>query len=230
MHHITGHIYANNLVKELKFPLIALVISGGHTDLIYMSNHFKFKKIGGTLDDAVGECYDKVARVIGLSYPGGPLVDNLAHEGKCTYKLPIPLDDDTYNFSFSGLKSAVINLVHNEKERRKEINEKDLAASFQKIITDILVKKTKRSLKEYNVNNLIICGGVAANKGIREEFSKMCNENNINLTIPVIKYCTDNAAMIAASGYYAYKNNIISDLTLDAKAIDSIDEYIKRYS
>lgn len=230
VHHITGHIYANNLVKELKFPLIALVISGGHTDLIYMSNHFKFKKIGGTLDDAVGECYDKVARVIGLSYPGGPLVDNLAHEGKCTYKLPIPLDDDTYNFSFSGLKSAVINLVHNEKERRKEINEKDLAASFQKIITDILVKKTKRSLKEYNVNNLIICGGVAANKGIREEFSKMCNENNINLTIPVIKYCTDNAAMIAASGYYAYKNNIISDLTLDAKATDSIDEYIKRYS
>lgn len=229
VHHITGHIYANNLVKELKFPLIALVVSGGHTDLIYMKEHFNFKKIGSTLDDAVGECYDKVARVIGLSYPGGPLVDELAHKGNPTYKLPTPLDDDTYNFSFSGLKSAVINLVHNEKERRKEINEKDLAASFQKIITDILVKKTKRSLKEYNVNNLIICGGVAANRGIRDKFMTICKENNIDLTVPSIKYCTDNAAMIAASGYYAYINNIVSDLSLDAVATESIDRYLEKY-
>ena len=115
VHHIAGHIYANNIENEMKFPLLSLVVSGGHTELIVMKDHYKFKKIGGTLDDAIGECYDKVAWVIGLEYPGGPKLDNLATTGKCTYKLPIPLRDDSYNFSFSGLKSAVINLAHNEE-------------------------------------------------------------------------------------------------------------------
>ena len=141
VHHIAGHIYANSLVNEMKFPLISLVVSGGHTDIIYMKEHFSFKKIGGTLDDAVGECYDKVARVMGLSYPGGPLVDKLAHLGKHTYNLPLPLDDDTYNFSFSGIKSAVINLAHNEEQRGNEINKEDLATTFQENVIEIITKK-----------------------------------------------------------------------------------------
>ena len=131
VHHIAGHIYANNLVEPLQFPLIALVVSGGHTDLIYMKEDYSFERIGGTLDDAVGEAYDKAARVMGLPYPGGPRVDKLATEGEDTYSLPLPLDDDSYNFSFSGLKSAVINLAHNEKQRGHEIRQADLATSFQ---------------------------------------------------------------------------------------------------
>ena len=126
VHHIAGHIYANNLVKPMEFPLIALVVSGGHTDLIYMEDDYSFKKIGGTLDDAVGEAYDKVARVLGIPYPGGPLVDKYAHEGEDTYNLPIPLDDNSYNFSFSGIKSAVINLKHNEEQKGNNINVKNL--------------------------------------------------------------------------------------------------------
>ena len=205
VHHIAGHIYANSLVEDLKFPLIALVVSGGHTELIKMKDHFSFEKLGGTLDDAIGECYDKVARVMGLPYPGGPKLDKLSKEGKPTYKLPIPLNDDSYNFSFSGLKSAVINLNHNEEQKGKEINKADLAASFQKVAVTSIVSKTKKALKDYNINNLIVAGGVAANSILREALSDMCKENNIHLSIPPLKYCTDNAAMIAAAGYYAYK-------------------------
>ena len=218
VHHIAGHIYANNLVKRLEFPLIALVISGGHTELIYMEKDYSFKKIGGTLDDAVGECYDKVGRVIGVEYPGGPVIDKLAHSGKPTYKLPLPLNDNTYNFSFSGLKSAVINLAHNEKQRGLELNKENLACSFQEIIIETLTKKTMRALKEYNVKNLILAGGVAANKGIREKFEKLCEEENINYTFPSIKYATDNAAMIASAGYYAYLEGRVSDLTLNSSS------------
>ena len=223
VHHIAGHIYANNLVNGMNFPLIALVVSGGHTDLIYMEDNYKFKKIGGTLDDAVGECYDKVARVINVPYPGGPLVDKLSYEGKDTYPLPLPLDDNSYNFSFSGIKSAVINLVHNEVQRGNEIRKEDIACSFQNRVIEILSKKTMRALKEYNVNNLIIAGGVSANSGIRNKFTELCHKNDINLTIPNIKYCTDNAAMIAAAGYYAYKKGIISNIDLKASA--SIELY-----
>jgi len=230
VHHIAGHIYANSLVGEMKFPLIALVVSGGHTDIIYMKNHFDFVKIGGTLDDAVGECYDKVARVMGLTYPGGPLVDKLAHEGSHSYKLPLPLDDDTYDFSFSGLKSAVINLVHNEVQRNNEINIKDLATTFQDNVVEIITKKTMKALKEYNVNNLIISGGVAANKGLREKFDILCKENNINLIVPKISYCTDNAAMIAAAGFYAYQKGLRADITLNSQATDSLYEYVNRYN
>lgn len=218
VHHISGHIYANNLVEEMKFPLIALVISGGHTELIYMKNHYSFEKLGGTLDDAIGECYDKVARVIDVPYPGGPTIDKWAHEGNDTYKLPLPLNDNTYNFSFSGLKSAVINLVHNETQRGVEIRKKDLATSFQNIVVDIISKKTLKALKEKDVKNLIIAGGVAANKGIREKLIEICEKEQIHYTFPDIKYCTDNAAMIAASGYFAYKKGIVSDLKLNGKS------------
>ena len=222
VHHISGHIYANNLVKRLEFPLIALVISGGHTELIYMDKDYSFKKLGGTLDDAVGECYDKVGRVIDVEYPGGPVIDKMAVIGKHTYDLPIPLNDDSYNFSFSGLKSAVINLVHNEKQRGNNIRKEDLAKSFQDVVVDVLTKKTMHALKEYNVKNLILAGGVAANKGIRNKFQELCEENKINYTFPSIKYATDNAAMIASSGYYAFKLGRRADLTLNPLSTDEL--------
>lgn len=218
VNHMSGHIYANQLVEPLKFPLIALVVSGGHTQLIYMEAHYKFKEIGSTLDDAVGECYDKVARVINVPYPGGPTVDKWAHEGEDTYELPLPKNDNSYDFSFSGLKSAIINLVHNEEQRGNEIRKKDLATSFQNTVVEIITKKTMKALKDYNVNNLIVAGGVAANKGLREKLISLCNENNIHLSFPEMKYCTDNAAMIAASGYYAYIRGDRADLTLNPQS------------
>lgn len=225
VHHIAGHIYANNLEKRLTFPLIALVVSGGHTELIYMKEDYSFKRIGGTLDDAVGECYDKVAKVIGLEYPGGPKVDKLAHIGKDTYDLPYPLNDNTYNFSFSGIKSAVINLVHNENQRGNEINKENLCTSFQERVTSVIVKKTIRALKEYNVNNLVVAGGVSANLGLRERLEEECKKNNINLSFPRLSYCTDNAAMIGAAAYFAYQKKILADQTLTAKAVDNLYKY-----
>ena len=222
VHHIAGHIYANNLEERLKFPLIALVVSGGHTDLIYMKEDYSFERIGSTLDDAVGEAYDKVAKVLGLSYPGGPLIDKLAMQGDDTYNLPYPLDDSSYNFSFSGLKSAVVNLIHNEKQRGCEIRIADMAFSFQKRVVTVITKKTMKAIAEYNVKNLVIAGGVAANNGLRSKMVELIKDKNIKLSIPRIKYCTDNAAMIGAAAYYAYKKGIVADLYLNAKATDSL--------
>ena len=147
VHHIKVHIYANNLEKRLTFPLIALVVSGGHTELVYMKEDYSFEKIGGTLDDAIGEAYDKVAKICGLDYPGGPIVDKLAKLGKDTYDLPYPLNDDSYNFSFSGIKSAVVNLVHNEKQRGNNIRINDICTSFQNRCIEVLTKKNNESLK-----------------------------------------------------------------------------------
>lgn len=220
VHHIAGHIYANNLVKEMEFPLIALVVSGGHTELVYMKEHYSFEVIGSTLDDAVGEAYDKVARIIDLPYPGGPNIDKLALEGNDTYDLPIPLDDDSFNFSFSGLKSAVINLAHNETQRGNEIRKADLALSFENRVIDILSKKTMRALHEYNVKKLIVAGGVSANRWLRDKLAELCEKDGVNLIIPEMKYCTDNAAMIGAAGYFAYKLGRRADLTLKARATD----------
>ena len=218
VHHIAGHIYANNLEKEMQYPALALVVSGGHTDLIYMKEEYSFEKIGGTLDDAVGEAYDKVARVANIPYPGGPLVDKLAYEGEDTYQLPLPLDDDSYNFSFSGIKSAVINVVHNEAQRGNEVKIADLACSFQNRVVEILSKKTMRALKEYNIKNLVVAGGVSANSAIRSKLKELCDEEGINLSIPSLKYCTDNATMIAAAGYFAYKLGRRADYDLKAVA------------
>lgn len=222
VHHIAGHIYANNLVKRLEFPLIALVVSGGHTELIYMKEDYSFEKIGGTLDDAVGEAYDKVARVIGIPYPGGPNVDKLAHIGNDSYNLPLPLDDDSFDFSFSGLKSAVINVKHNLDQKGIDIVPEDLATSFQNRVVEILTKKTMRALKKYNVHRLIIAGGVAANKGLREKFEQLSKNEHFELIVPEIKYCTDNAAMIGSAGYYAYKKERVAGLDLNAKATDKL--------
>ena len=156
-----------------------------------MKDHYKFEKLGGTLDDAIGECYDKVARVLGLEYPGGPKVDKLAHMGKPTYKLPIPMNDDSYNFSFSGLKSAVINLNHNLKQRNEQLNKEDLATSFQNVAITEIINKTRKAIKEENIKTLIVAGGVAANQGLREEVTKLGKELGVDVTIPSMKYCTD---------------------------------------
>ena len=222
VHHIAGHIYANSLVKELQFPLLAVVVSGGHTELILMKDHYKFEKLGGTLDDAIGECYDKVARVIGLEYPGGPKIDKLSLEGNDTYKLPVPLQDDSYNFSFSGLKSAVINLAHNEEQRGEEIRKADLATSFQKVAIESIVIKVRKAIQDYDIKNVIVAGGVAANNGLRTAMKKLTDELNVELSIPPMKYCTDNATMIASAGYYAYKDGRKADLKLNSKSQDTL--------
>ncbi len=218
VHHIAGHIYANNLVEKMEFPLLALVVSGGHTELVLMEDDYKFKVLGQTLDDAIGEVYDKVARVLDLPYPGGPQIDRLAATGKPTYNLPKPMDNDELNFSYSGLKSSIINLVHNEKQRGNVIRKEDLAASFQVTAIDELLRKTKEAIHQTNSKRLIIAGGVSANKYLRSEFERLANEENIKLTIPPIKYCTDNAAMIGCAAYPLYLKKEFSDLNINAQS------------
>jgi len=222
VNHIAGHIYANNLESPMKFPLLALVVSGGHTDLILMKGDYEFEKIGGTLDDAIGECYDKVARVLDIKYPGGPNVEKCALEGKHTYDLPIPMNDDSFNMSFSGLKSAIINLVHNEKQRGNEIRKNDLARSFQDVAIDQLARKTELAIKKYNVKNMIIAGGVSANNYLRQEIKKVTDKYDVELSVPRLLYCTDNAAMIGAAAYPLYVKGEFADLTLNATSSDEI--------
>lgn len=222
VHHIAGHIYANNLEKRLEFPLVSLVVSGGHTELIYMECDYSFKRIGGTLDDAVGEAYDKVAKVLNLEYPGGPKVDKLASVGRDTYSLPYPLNDSSYNFSFSGIKSAVVNLVHNEKQRGNNIRVEDVCCSFQNRVVSIICKKTMKAIDEYGVKNFVMAGGVAANKELRSKLEELCMERGVQFGVPRFCYCTDNAAMIGAAAYYAYQKGIRGDLKLNAKAVDSL--------
>ena len=216
VHHIAGHIYANNLEKEIKYPCLSLVISGGHTELVYIKEPYSFKVLGSTLDDAVGECYDKVARVIGVGYPGGPKIDKLASIGTPTYKLPLPLNDESYNFSFSGLKSAVINLAHNEEQRGNEINKENLSASFQDVVSTVLSKKVLKAIKDLNIKYFVTAGGVAANSEIRKKLAQVCEDNNVDYSFPSIANCTDNAAMIGAAGYFAFEKGIRSDLLLNA--------------
>ena len=205
VNHIHGHIYANYLEEDFTFPLLALVVSGGHTELVLMKDHMDFEILGETLDDAVGEAYDKVARVVNVGYPGGPIIDKMAHIGTPTYPLPhIKLSKDSLDFSFSGLKSAVINLCHNANQRGETIDANNLAASFQNAVIDVLVSKTSKAATMNNVKQVIIAGGVAANKGLRSAMQEAMNNLNIKLTVPQFKYCTDNAAMIAAAGYHKY--------------------------
>ena len=205
VNHIHGHIYANYLEEDFLFPLLALVVSGGHTELVLMKDHMDFEILGETLDDAVGEAYDKVARVVNVGYPGGPIIDKMASLGTPTYPLPhIKLSKDSLDFSFSGLKSAVINLCHNANQRGETIDANNLAASFQNAVIDVLVSKTAKAATMYNVNQVIIAGGVAANKGLRNAMQEEMDKIGIKLTVPQFKYCTDNAAMIAAAGYHKY--------------------------
>lgn len=218
VNHLAGHIYANNLVQKMEFPLLALVISGGHTELVLMEGDYNFKVLGETLDDAIGEVYDKVARVLDLAYPGGPNIEKYAQQGKPTYDLPVPMNNDELNFSYSGLKSAVINLVHNEKQRGNEIRKYDLAASFQKVAIGELTRKTELAINKYKIKRLIVAGGVTANKYLRSEMEKLANKYNINLTVPPIMYCTDNAAMIGCAAYPLYLKNDFTDFTLNAQS------------
>ena len=204
--HIVGHIYANYIEKDFNFPMLALVVSGGHTELLLMKDHYQFELLGETLDDAVGEAYDKVGRVLDLQYPAGAKVDNLSAIGKPTYPLPLVyLDKDSYNFSLSGLKSAVINTVNKCKMKNEEINKADLACSFQTSVIKVLVDKTIKAAKENNVKQIVVAGGVAANKGLRAALTNAVEElPNVILSFPQMKYCTDNAAMIAVAGYFKY--------------------------
>ena len=216
VHHIAGHIYANRLVTEMNFPLLSLVVSGGHTELVYMKEHGHFEVIGETRDDAAGEAYDKVARTLHLPYPGGPHIDRLAHEGKATIDLPRAwLEEGSYDFSFSGLKSAVINVVHNAQQRGEEIVPEELAASFQESVIDVLVTKTQRAVKEYGVKQVLVAGGVAANKGLREKLSTEFADSDVEIVIPPLSLCTDNAAMIAAAGSVFYEKGQRADLSLN---------------
>lgn len=227
VHHIAGHIYANRLVTEMKFPLMTLVVSGGHTELVYMPEHGVFEVIGETRDDAAGEAYDKVARVLGLPYPGGPHIDRLAHEGEPTIKLPRAwLEEDSYDFSFSGLKSAVINTVHNANQKGETIKPEDLAASFQDSVTDVLVTKTLRAVKQYEVKQLLLAGGVAANKGLRERLTESFKQlPEVEVVIPPLSLCTDNAAMIAAVGTIFYEKGIRSTMKLNGTPGLAIEKY-----
>lgn len=220
VHHIAGHIYANHLVQNLEFPLLALVVSGGHTEIIHMTSHLSYEVIGKTRDDAVGEAYDKVARVCKLPYPGGPHIDKLAASGKDIYLLPrVMLDQDNFDFSFSGLKSAVINLVHNAKQRNEEISIPDLARSFQESVVDILVGKTLKAVEKYPVKQLLVAGGVAANSGLRNRLNEEIKHYpHLKLIIPPLKYCTDNAAMIGVCGTFSYLKGERSDLSLNGYA------------
>ena len=206
VHHIAGHIFANRFVDELEFPMMALVVSGGHTELVYMEDPYHFEVVGETMDDAIGEAYDKVARVLGLPYPGGPQIDRLAKEGTPAYKLTKPLNDDSYNFSFSGLKSSVLQFIDRCKRKGEEFTQADLACSFQETALSVLVDKTVRAAVAYNVKHVVLAGGVAANSRLREKISEEFTKTapSIKITIPPLWCCTDNAAMIGAAGYYAY--------------------------
>ncbi|PKE20686.1 tRNA (adenosine(37)-N6)-threonylcarbamoyltransferase complex transferase subunit TsaD [Macrococcoides caseolyticum] len=203
VHHIAGHVYANHIEERLTFPMLALVISGGHTELVLMKDHMAFEVLGETRDDAVGEAYDKVARTIDLPYPGGPHVDRLAASGEDVLEFPRPIMDD-YDFSFSGLKSAVINKLHNLNQKGISYNKEDVAASFQASVIDVLTTQTFKALEDYDIKQLLICGGVAANRGIRARMEMMCDSNDVKLLIPPLNLCTDNAAMIGAAAYYQY--------------------------
>jgi N6-L-threonylcarbamoyladenine synthase len=227
VHHIAGHIYANRLVKELTFPLLSLVVSGGHTELVYMKEQGHFEVIGETRDDAAGEAYDKVARTLKLPYPGGPHIDRLAQEGSDTLDLPRAwLEEGSYDFSFSGLKSAVINTVHNAEQRGETIAPEDLAASFQESVIEVLVKKTVKATAEYKVKQVLLAGGVAANKGLRKALEKaFSDKGDIDLVIPPLNLCTDNAAMIAAAGSIMFEKGIRADLSLNANPGLDIELY-----
>ena len=212
VNHIEGHIAANYITnKELKPPFICLIISGGHTHLVYVEDYTKFKVLGKTRDDAIGEAFDKVARVVGLGYPGGPKVDKLAKEGVANINLP-KTHLDNLDFSFSGIKTAILNLYH----KNPNINKADLCKSFEKDCCDILLENVMKAVKMYNVDKIVLAGGVSANSYIRNEFLNLEKEKNIKVYYPELKLCTDNAAMIASAGYYNYLNNKFSDLSLNA--------------
>lgn len=219
VNHIEGHIYANFIEDpELKPPFTCLIVSGGHTNIVNLFDYGEYELLGGTLDDAVGEAFDKVARTIGLGYPGGPEIDKLASIGNPeAIDFPrVKLKDDDYDFSFSGLKSSVLNYVNSQKQKNIEISKEDIAASFQAAAVEVLVEKTIRAAKETDMKTIVVAGGVAANSGLRKLMQERCTEEGIELKIPSIKLCTDNAAMIGSVAYYNFKRGIEGNMELNA--------------
>ncbi len=228
-HHILGHICSNFLDnEELEAPFTSLVVSGGHTNIIDVKSPTNYRVLGKTRDDAAGECFDKVARVLGLPYPGGPKIDELAKIGNENFiDFPlIMLEKDSYDFSFSGLKSAVLNYVNQAKMKGEEYKVEDICASFQKAAVSVLVKKTIRATKELGYDTIVMAGGVSANSYLRFEMKKACDENGFKLNVPKPVYCTDNGAMIASYAYYKYLENDFSDMSLNAVSNLPISENI----
>lgn len=228
VNHTMGHIFANQIENEMTYPLIALIVSGGHTDLVLMNSPYDIEILGSTIDDAIGETYDKVARVLGLKYPGGPQIDKLANEGEANYSLPKPMNNDSYDFSFSGLKSAVINLVHNETQRGNEIRKSDLAKSFQDVAVDELKRKVELALQRTGVKEMILAGGVSANRYLRDEMQALCNRYQVNFHVPSFQFCTDNAGMIGAAAYPLYQKQVFSNYELNAESSFDIRKYIEQ--
>ena len=218
VHHIAGHIYANQLVEPMQFPLLALVVSGGHTEIVLMRDHGSFELIGETRDDAAGEAYDKVARVLKLPYPGGPHIDRLAHEGEEAVAFPrVWLEEGSYDFSFSGLKSSVINYMHNAEQRGEDIQPAAVAKGFQDSVVEVLTGKTLRAAKEFGVKQVIAAGGVSANKGLRKSLEETFAKEGIPFTVPPLFLCTDNAAMIAAAGSVMFERGHVSTMAMNGR-------------
>lgn len=208
LNHMASHIYACNLIDDLEFPLLALVVSGGHTELVYMKEHLNFKVLGQTQDDAIGETYDKVAKALDLGYPGGPIIDKLAKEGKAIYDFPVSMKNDLYNFSYSGLKSSVLNQLNQFRMKNIDFKIEDIAASFQKSAIQQLMEKTLNTLNNYEIKHFVLAGGVAANSYLRDESVRVINnlDKEIKITLPPLWCCTDNAAMVASLASF-YKDN-----------------------
>lgn len=225
VHHLAGHIYANEFVKPLQFPFLGIIVSGGNTEFVLMKEHLDFQIIGETKDDAIGECYDKVARVLGLGYPGGIPIDKLASKGKHTYKLPTP-HIEGYDFSFSGLKTSVINLVNNAKQRGEEINVEDLCTSFQETAMNVIINKALAAIKEYGVKQVGIGGGVSANSYLRANIVKQISDLNVDVVIPPMWCCTDQAAMIGKLAHYLYDKKIFAPLNVSVDPNWMIDDYL----
>lgn len=216
VNHMAGHLMAARAVKELEFPLLALLVSGGHTELVYVSEAGDYKIVGETRDDAVGEAYDKVGRVMGLPYPAGRVIDELAHEGQDIYDFPrAMIKEDNLEFSFSGLKSAFINLYHNAQQKGENLSNADLSASFQACVMDILMAKTKKALEQYPVKTLVVAGGVAANQGLRERLAAEITD--VEVIIPPLRLCGDNAGMIALAAVSEYNKENFAGWDLNAK-------------
>lgn len=226
VHHIAGHIYANQLVHDLQYPLVALVVSGGHTELVHVETEGRFRIIGQTRDDAAGEAYDKVARALKLPYPGGPHIDRLAHEADEAVEMPRAwLESDSYDFSFSGLKSAVMAALNQARMKGIELAPSAVARGFQDSVIDVLVNKSLRAARDVGARQLLLAGGVAANKGLRTELAARCSAEGLPLLVPPLSLCTDNAAMIAAAAFLKLRRGQYSSLTMKAEPLMKLESW-----